>query len=96
MKYLPKPWAKSPHCNLIKSGDFTVCVVMGRDDKDIESANVRLIESSPAMFEALKSIAECASLRVSNVGNPGALNELLRDIAGMANSVLPQKKGESA
>ncbi len=62
-------------------------LVVGNEEA---KANGRLIAASPDMLQALESILEIEALRTKdcNVGNVGALTELLRDIAGTARTAI--------
>ena len=55
-QHTPGPWKKSSHSNLIKAGDLTVCVMMERDDKEIEAANVLLVETAPNLLAAASEV----------------------------------------
>jgi hypothetical protein len=54
-----------------------------------------LITAAPDMLEELESILTTAKLREINTNNVAGLNELLRDIAGMANAAIAKARGES-
>lgn len=49
---------------------------------------------APELIDSLMLILATAQLNETNIGNAGALNELLRDIAGMADAALTLSKGE--